>query len=130
MYSCKWSVITVFSFHPVKIITTFEGGAYLLTIINFIKLKLFSNHGITKDKRDFLNSKGKWYYEQKYLGLNYRLTDVVASLGISQLKKLKKFVNDRNSIAKKYSKLLKNKYFILPKIRNNTDLAFIYMLSS
>ena len=124
--SCKWSDITVFSFHPVKIITTFEGGAALTndkTI--YKKLKMYSNHGITKNRKDFLHKKkGKWYYEQRYLGLNYRLTDVAASLGLNQLRKLNKFVNVRNKIAQQYEKSLNKKYLIVPKIRNNTQSSF------
>ena len=124
--SCKWSDITVFSFHPVKIITTFEGGAALTNSIKIYKnLKLFSNHGITKNFKDFsFKNKGNWYYEQKLLGLNYRMTDVAASLGLSQIKKLKKFVKLRNLIAKKYEKLLDNEYLILPKIKKNVQSSF------
>lgn len=124
--SCKWSDITVFSFHPVKIITTFEGGAALTNSIKIYKsLKLFSNHGITKNFKDFsFKNKGNWYYEQKLLGLNYRMTDVAASLGLSQIKKLKKFVKSRNLIAKKYEKLLDKKYLILPKIKKNVQSSF------
>ena len=87
--SCKWSDVTVFSFHPVKIITTFEGGAAVTNNYKiYKKIKLFSNHGITKDYKDFkYNNKNKWYYEQQELGLNYRMTDVAASMGISQIKK-------------------------------------------
>ena len=124
--SCKWSDITVFSFHPVKIITTFEGGAALTNDKSiYKKLKMYSNHGITKNRKDFLHKKkGKWYYEQRYLGLNYRLTDVAASLGLNQLRKLNKFVNVRNKIAKQYEKSLNKKYLIVPKIRNNTQSSF------
>tara|TARA_B100001063_G_C16750410_1_gene549979 strand:+ start:439 stop:1608 length:1170 start_codon:yes stop_codon:yes gene_type:complete len=124
--SCKWSDITVFSFHPVKIITTFEGGAALTNSIKIYKnLKLFSNHGITKNFKDFsFKNKGNWYYEQKLLGLNYRMTDVAASLGLSQIKKLKKFVKLRNLIAKKYEKLLDSEYLILPKIKKNVQSSF------
>ena len=124
--SCKWSDITVFSFHPVKIITTFEGGAALTNSIKIYKnLKLFSNHGITKNFKDFsFKNKGNWYYEQKLLGLNYRMTDVAASLGLSQIKKLKKFVKLRNLIAKKYEKLLDNEYLILIKIKKNVQSSF------
>ena len=124
--SCKWSDITVFSFHPVKIITTFEGGAALTNSIKIYKsLKLFSNHGITKNFKDFsFKNNGNWYYEQKLLGLNYRMTDVAASLGLSQIKKLKKFVKSRNLIAKKYEKLLDKKYLILPKIKKNVQSSF------
>jgi len=124
--SCKWSDITVFSFHPVKIITTFEGGAALTNSIKIYKnLKLFSNHGITKNFKDFsFKNKGNWYYEQKLLGLNYRMTDVAASIGLSQIKKLKKFVKSRNLIAKKYEKLLDKEYLILPKIKKNVQSSF------
>ena len=124
--SCKWSDITVFSFHPVKIITTFEGGAALTNSIKVYKnLKLFSNHGITKNFKDFsFKNKGDWYYEQKLLGLNYRMTDVAASMGLSQIKKLNKFVKLRNLIAKKYEKLLDQEYLILPKIKKNVQSSF------
>ena len=124
--SCKWSDITIFSFHPVKIITTFEGGA--ATTNNKLiheKLKLFLNHGITKDKKKFKYNKNKiWYYEQHLLGLNYRMTDVAASMGLSQLKKLKNFVIIRNNIAKKYDKLLNKKYLHLPKIKKKVLSSF------
>ena len=124
--SCKWSDITVFSFHPVKIITTFEGGAALTNSIKIYKsLKLLSNHGITKNFKDFsFKNKGNWYYEQKLLGLNYRMTDVAASIGLSQVKKLKKFVKLRNLIAKKYKRLLDKEYLILPKIKKNVQSSF------
>ena len=124
--SCKWSDITVFSFHPVKIITTFEGGAAVTNSIKIYKnLKLFSNHGITKNFKDFsFKNKGNWYYEQKLLGLNYRMTDVAASIGLSQIKKLKKFVKLRNLIAKKYKRLLDKEYLILPKIKKNVQSSF------
>ena len=124
--SCKWSNITVFSFHPVKIITTFEGGAALTNSIKIYEnLKILSNHGITKNFKDFsFKNKGNWYYEQKLLGLNYRMTDVAASIGLSQIKKLKKFVKLRNLIAKKYEKLLDKEYLILPKIKKNVQSSF------
>ena len=124
--SCKWSDITIFSFHPVKIITTFEGGI-ATTNKKFIheKLQLFLNHGITKDKKKFRYKKKRdWYYEQQLLGLNYRMTDVAASMGLSQLKKLKKFINERNNIAKKYNKFLNEKYIHTPKIKKNLLSSF------
>lgn len=116
--SCKWSDISIFSFHPVKIITTFEGGAASTNNkLIYEKLKLFLNHGITKDKKKFKIKKNKdWYYEQQLLGLNYRMTDVAASMGLSQLKKLNEFVKKRNVIAKKYEKLLNGKYLYIPEI--------------
>jgi UDP-4-amino-4,6-dideoxy-N-acetyl-beta-L-altrosamine transaminase len=114
--SCKWSDITVFSFHPVKIITTFEGGAAITNnkkIYN--RLKLFSNHGITKDKNLFTRHKKQaWQYEQQLLGLNYRMNDVSASIGISQIKKLSKFIKKRNNVANIYNKTLDKNFLILP----------------
>lgn len=124
--SCKWSDITVFSFHPVKIITTFEGGAATTNDEKiYKKLKLFSNHGITKNKKDFSSkNNGAWYYEQKLLGLNYRMTDVAASIGLSQIKKLKKFVDTRNLIAEKYDNFLDKNFLFLPKIKPNVHSSF------
>ena len=116
----------VFSFHPVKIITTFEGG---MAVTNkkrlYQKLKLFLNHGITKNKKHFKFKKNKlWYYEQQLLGLNYRMTDVAASMGLSQLKKLNRYIKIRNQIARKYLKLLNSKYLYLPKINNKSLSTF------
>jgi UDP-4-amino-4,6-dideoxy-N-acetyl-beta-L-altrosamine transaminase len=121
--NCKWSDITVFSFHPVKIITTFEGGAAMTNNQDLDKkLKLFLNHGITKDKKYFHNKKQKrkaWYYEQQLLGLNYRMTDVAATMGISQISRLNKFVTARNKIAKIYDKLLDKNFLVLPQRENH-----------
>ena len=124
--SCRWSDITVFSFHPVKIITTFEGGA--ATTNNkkiYEKLKLYSNHGITKNSQNFFFKKNEpWYYEQQLLGLNYRLTDVAASLGISQIKNLQKFIKSRNNIAKQYEKKLDKKFVNTTLIKKNSKSSF------
>ena len=121
--NCKWSDITVFSFHPVKIITTFEGGAAMTNNQDLDKkLKLFLNHGITKDKKYFHNKKQKrkaWYYEQQLLGLNYRMTDVAATMGISQISRLNKFVTARNKIAKIYDKFLDKNFLVLPQRENH-----------
>ena len=124
--SCKWSDISVFSFHPVKIITTFEGGvAVTNNRLIYERLKLFLNHGITKDKKKFKYKKKKlWYYEQQLLGLNYRMTDVSASMGLSQLKKLNKFVTIRNNIAKNYDTFLNKKYLHIPIIKKNVISSF------
>ncbi len=108
--SCKWSDITVFSFHPVKMITTGEGG--IATTNNseiFNSLKMFINHGITRERNQLRKKNlGFWYYEQQYLGFNYRMNELSAALGISQLKKLKYFVKRRNVLANNYKKLLKD----------------------
>jgi len=98
------SDMTVFSFHPVKHITTGEGG--MITTNNkeyYERLKLFRTHGITKDKDKLLNYDGPWYYEMQELGYNYRLTDFQCTLGISQLKKIDRILQRRREIVKKYN---------------------------
>lgn len=102
--------MTTFSFHPVKHITTGEGG--MITTNNkeiYEKLKLFRTHGITRDTEILHNKdEGPWYYEQLELGYNYRITDIQCALGISQLNKLDKFLKRRREIAEKYNKYLKD----------------------
>ena len=104
------SDITTFSFHPVKHITTGEGG--MITTNDdklYNKLKLFRTHGITRDITSLVNkNEGPWYYEQLELGYNYRITDIQCALGISQLNKLDKFLKKRQKIAQKYNSYLKN----------------------
>ena len=87
--NCSFSDITVFSFHPVKIITTGEGGAITTNDEELSnRVKLLRSHGITKNKKFFLNKKeGDWYYEQQHLGFNYRLTDLQSALGLEPNKK-------------------------------------------
>lgn len=108
--SCHWSDLTVFSFHPVKIITTIEGGCVTTNNkIYFNRMKLYRNNGITNEKKYFKNkAKGPWYYEQQDIGFNFRMNDVQAALGISQLKQINNFVKKRNKIAKIYKKKLRH----------------------
>ena len=108
--SNKYADITIFSFHAVKIVTTGEGGVATTNNFNiFKKLKMLRSQGVTKNKKDFeFKNNPDWYYEQKYLGFNYRITDIQAALGLSQLKKLNKFIKKRNLLAKKYKESLKN----------------------
>ncbi|NPA14774.1 MAG: UDP-4-amino-4,6-dideoxy-N-acetyl-beta-L-altrosamine transaminase [Aquificae bacterium] len=118
--ACKYSDACIFSFHPVKHITTGEGGAVLTNDITIYKrLKLVRNHGITKSPSEFIfPSEGAWYYEQHHLGFNFRMTDFQAALGISQLRKLSNFVSRRREIAKIYNETFKgNPYFDLPPER-------------
>jgi len=118
--SCKYSEITVFSFHPVKIITTGEGGIISTNNTKIAKLiRNLRSHGITKDKNDFkYEPKGSWVYEQQYLGYNYRMNDIQAALGLSQLKRLEIIVEKRNQLLESYKILLKGlplRFLEIPK---------------
>ncbi len=108
--SCKYSAMTVFSFHPVKHITTGEGG--MITVNSkeiYEKLLALRSHGIVKEAKNFINqSEGPWYYEMQDLGFNYRLTDFQSALGISQLRKLNQFIAKRRKIAKLYDQAFNN----------------------
>lgn len=99
--------MTMFSFHPVKHITTGEGGIIVTDNERYYeKLLLFRNHGMTKEPHHLIKNDGPWYYEMQELGYNCRITDLQAALGLSQLTKLDFFVNRRRSIAAAYSKAL------------------------
>lgn len=133
--SCKWSDITVFSFHPVKTITTAEGGIAVTNNIDvYKKLLKLRNNGITKNYLEYKKKiKSIWYYEQHSLGFNYRMNELEASLGITQLKRIKKFIKKRNLIAKRYMKLLKNLPLQLPIIKKynySTFHLFVVRLKS
>ena len=106
--SCKYSSITVFSFHPVKIITTGEGGCATTNDKDLAeKLYTLRSHGIEKNKEKFLfTAKGDWSYEQQQLGFNYRMSDIHAALGVSQLKRLNKIIRIRNEKLNTYLNLL------------------------
>ena len=111
--SCDYSDMAVFSFHPVKSITTGEGGAILTNRHDlYEKLLMLRNHGITKNRKKFLTSEpqtsafGSWYYEMQEVGFNYRITDLQCALGISQLKKLDRFLERRREIADIYKQRL------------------------
>jgi UDP-4-amino-4,6-dideoxy-N-acetyl-beta-L-altrosamine transaminase len=101
---CEYSDMTVMSFHPVKSITTAEGGAVTTNSQEFLqKLQLFSKHGVTKDQ-DLMSedAHGPWYYQQVELGYNYRLSDLHAALGLSQMNKLDRFIQQRQDQAQRY----------------------------
>ncbi|MCI7267474.1 MAG: UDP-4-amino-4,6-dideoxy-N-acetyl-beta-L-altrosamine transaminase [Veillonellaceae bacterium] len=108
--SCRYSDMTVFSFHPVKIVTTGEGGIVLTNNKElYEKLKLYRSHGITRDS-DLMTQEadGPWYYQQIELGFNYRMTDMQAALGCSQMDSLDEFVARRRYLVKRYNEKLKN----------------------
>ena len=117
----KWSDITVFSFHPVKIITTAEGGCCTTNEKKYYeKLKALRGNGIVKEKKSFkFKNLGPWYYEQHSLGYNFRMNDIQSALGISQLKNLNIFLKKRNKIAKIYHDNLKNLPIRFQKIEKN-----------
>ena len=107
--SCKFSDIAVFSFHPVKTITTGEGGAALTNNLElFQKMKSLREHGIERNRAKFRKKNNSlWYYEQQSLGFNYRMSDIHAVLGISQLSKISRFIKKRNFVSLRYEKELK-----------------------
>ena len=108
--SCAFSDMTVFSFHPVKIITTGEGGMVLTNDKDlYERLILLRSHGITRDPAKMTHeADGPWYYQQIVLGFNYRMTDIQAALGASQMTRLDEFVARRRALAARYGELLKN----------------------
>lgn len=114
--SCKYSDITVFSFHPVKIITTAEGGIATTNDSELdSKMRLFASHYMTRNSELMENeSHGPWYYEQVGLGFNYRMTELQAALGVSQFDRLDQFVKQRHEIAKKYNEALAGLPLTLP----------------
>jgi len=125
--NCKYSDITVFSFHPVKIITTCEGGACMTNDKGlFEKLYKLRSHGIVRNQEDMENiSHGSWYYEQIDLGFNFRLNDLQSALGISQLQRLDHFVKLRHEVSKFYNDTLNGiENIILPKQSKNTYSSY------
>lgn len=106
--NCQYSDITVFSFHPVKIITTAEGGMALTNNPELAKaMENLRSHGVTRDLESLVDTdQGAWYYEQQSLGFNYRMTDLQAALGTSQLARLDTFVERRQVLADRYSEKL------------------------
>ena len=118
----RYSDITVFSFHPVKIITSGEGGMAVTNCQELHeKMVGLSSHGVTKDPAKMVNNHGDWYYEQQELGFNYRLTDIQAALGLSQLARANEFVEQRRIIAKHYQKALASLSIKLPLVAESAN---------
>ena len=112
----RYSDITVFSFHPVKIITTGEGGMALTNDAQLAKrMQRLRSHGITRNEADMSHAPdGPWYYQQIDLGFNYRMTDMQAALGLSQLHRIKEFVEKRHDIARRYDQMLSSLPVVTP----------------
>ena len=113
---CQYSDITVFSFHPVKIITTAEGGLATTNDKELLtRMQLFRSHGVTRDP-ELMNkeTEGGWYYQQVELGFNYRMTELQAALGVSQMERLDEFVALRHQRQVRYDKLLKGLPIVVP----------------
>jgi len=124
--NCKYSDITVFSFHPVKIITTGEGG---MALTNNSKLSehmsLLRSHGTTRNPSKMTHeSDGDWYYQQVDLGFNYRMTDIQAALGLSQLERLDGYIARRHNLADRYNELLSDFPLVIPYQHSDNYSAF------
>ncbi|MGP5645276.1 UDP-4-amino-4,6-dideoxy-N-acetyl-beta-L-altrosamine transaminase [Psychrobacter celer] len=114
--NCRYSDITVFSFHPVKIVTTAEGGVAVTNDTKLAEqLNILRSHGITRDEGLMTKpADGPWYYQQIELGYNYRMTDMQAALGVSQMQRLNDYVAKRHELAEHYNELLKDLPITLP----------------
>jgi UDP-4-amino-4,6-dideoxy-N-acetyl-beta-L-altrosamine transaminase len=124
--SCKYSDMTVFSFHPVKIVTTGEGGMILTNKEDiYQKLIRLRTHGITRDKQFMEDeSDGPWYYQQIELGMNYRMTDIQAALGFSQLGRIDEFVMSRRELTHRYNELFQDFPLTIPLQCSGVHSAF------
>lgn len=129
--SCRYSDITVFSFHPVKIITTAEGGMAMTNNPELAgRMARLRTHGITRDPAEMVDATpGAWYYEQQELGFNYRLTDLQAALGLSQLARLDAFVAARHDVAARYDAALAGTGIGLPsRAAANRSALHLYVV--
>ena len=124
--SCSYSDMTIFSFHPVKIITTGEGGMVLTRREElYEKLMLLRSHGITRDPQQLTKKNPEpWFYQQIDLGYNLRMTDIQAALGYSQLKRLDDFIAQRRRIANRYSRYFRKSVLVLPRESDNVSSAW------
>tara|TARA_Y100000590_G_scaffold18275_1_gene21761 strand:+ start:24014 stop:25174 length:1161 start_codon:yes stop_codon:yes gene_type:complete len=125
-YAAKYADIVTHSYHPVKNITTGEGGAILTNDKKIDeRVKILRSHGVVRDPKLMQSNHGPWYYEMQKLGFNYRISDIQCALGISQLKKINKFIQKRKKIAKIYDTAFGNDYrFIVPKVEKNYEHSY------
>ncbi|WP_082674667.1 UDP-4-amino-4,6-dideoxy-N-acetyl-beta-L-altrosamine transaminase [Thiohalocapsa sp. ML1] len=123
---CRYCDITVFSFHPVKIITTGEGGMALTNNEQLAsRMERLRSHGITRDRSLMVgDTEGDWLYEQVELGFNYRMTDLQAALGLSQLARLDEYVRRRHALVRRYRSLLQGLPVLLPRETQETYSAY------
>ena len=114
--NCRYSDVTIFSFHPVKIVTTAEGGMALTNDEALAaKMALLRSHGITRDPSQMdQDPEGAWYYQQIDLGFNYRMTEMQAALGVSQMDRIETYVARRHAIARRYDALLQDMPVVRP----------------
>lgn len=129
--NCRYSDITIFSFHPVKIITSAEGGMALTNNAQLAEeMALYRSHGITRDPKLMTHeSDGSWYYQQVALGFNYRMTELQAVLGISQMKRLDEFIAQRHHLAQRYNELLADLPITLPwQYADNDSSWHLYVI--
>ena len=127
----SFSDLTCFSFHPVKPITTGEGGMVVTDNEElYEKLLLYRSHGISRDEKWLTENQGPWYYQQRFLGYNYRITDISCALGISQMNKLDRFLQKRREIAEHYDKAFAGiKGLQIPVQAENTESGWhLYMI--
>jgi dTDP-4-amino-4,6-dideoxygalactose transaminase len=124
--NCRYSDITVFSFHPVKIITTAEGGMAMTNDVALAdKMRLLRSHGISRDENQMTEpSHGAWYYQQLLLGFNYRMTDIQAALGLSQSMRLLPIIQKRQLLAANYQRLLSPLPLELPALDDDNISAW------
>ncbi len=124
--SGRWSHVTIFSFHPVKIITTSEGGMALTNDAELAwRMANLRSHGITRERARMVQpTQDAWYYEQIDLGYNYRMTDIQAALGLSQCRRLGEFVERRNALARRYDDLLTHLPLQRPTLRPGNQSAY------
>jgi len=126
---CQYSDITVFSFHPVKIITTAEGGLATTNDEALAeRMRLYRSHGVTRDPRLITKQvEGLWHYQQVDLGFNYRMTELQAALGVSQIQRLDEFVAKRHTLQKRYDSLLNDDLPIIKPYQDQDSYSSLHL---